>query len=162
MRIGASGGRRATDTLEVFPEPQVDAEGGALLHFFVHGIRHSTEAAAARAEALEPGERLLLMHDLQNPFDRNALALRTAASSTGDLHLLGFCPRYLSEELLPMLREGPEEARVEVVRVNPRPAPAQMRVLCSLRLPAGWSTRLFRGWRYEPVAEQGEPVRKAG
>ncbi|HVG46217.1 MAG TPA: hypothetical protein VM890_15850 [Longimicrobium sp.] len=157
--LARSGGRRATDTFEVFPEPQVDENGIAVLHFFIHGIGHSAEGAVQRA--LAEGERLLLLHDLQNPFDRNALALRTVDSSPGDFHLLGFCPRYVSEEVLSVVREHPERVRVEVAHVNPPPAPAQMRVLCSMRLPIGAASGLFRGAKYQPLTNQVEPARKA-
>lgn len=160
--LARSGGRRATDTFEVFPEPQVDENGIGVLHFFVHGIRHSAEGAVQRAESLVAGEQLLLMHDLQNPHDPNALALRTGAASPGDLHLLGFCPRYISEEVLPVVEENPGRVQVEVVQVNPPPAPAQMRVLCSMRLPIGVTAELFRGPKYLPLTAQEEPARKAG
>lgn len=160
--LARSGGRRATDTFEVFPEPQIDKNGVAVLHFFVHGIRHSSEGAVRRAESLVGGERLLLMHDLQNPHDPNALALRTGAASPGDLHLLGFCPRYLSEEVLPIVAQHPEQVQVEVAHVNPPPAPAQMRVLCSMRLPVGVTSGLFRGRKYQPLTAHSEPTRRAG
>jgi hypothetical protein len=159
--LARSGGRRATDTFEVFPEPQVDEEGMGVLHFFIHGIRHSSEGAVQRSESLKIGERLLVLQDLQNPFDRNALALRTTDSSPGDLHLLGFCPRYISEEVSPVLRDHPELVRVEVVHVNPPPAPAQMRVLCSMRLPMG-THALFKGGKYQPLSPRVQPIRKAG
>ena len=48
--LARSGGRRATDTFEVFPEPQVDENGFAVLHFFIHGVRHSAEGAVQRAD----------------------------------------------------------------------------------------------------------------
>ena len=160
--LARSGGRRATDTFEVFPEPQVDENGIAVLHFFIHGIRHSSVGAVERAETLVEGERLLLLHDLQNPFDRNALALRTGDASPGDLHLLGFCPRYLSEEVLSIIREHPERVQVEVAHVNPPPAPAQMRVLCSMQLPIGTTPGLFKGAKYQPLTDRVEPARKAG
>lgn len=159
--LARSGGRRATDTFEVFPEPQVDEDGMGVLHFFVHGIRHSSEGAVQRAESLVAGERLLLMHDLQNPHDPSALALRTGASAPGDLHLLGFCPRYISEEVLPVVEQHPERVEVEVTQVNPPPAPAQMRVLCSMRLPVGLTPGLFRGPKYLPLSGEAELARKA-
>jgi hypothetical protein len=158
--LARSGGRRATDTFEVFPEPQVDESGIVVLHFFIHGIRHSSPEAVQRSESLGVGERFLVLHDLQNPHDRNALALRREASSSGDLHLVGFCPRYISEEVLPVLRDHPERVKVEVAHVNPPPAPAQLRVLCSMRLPTG--TVLFKGRKYLPLTGQAEPARKAG
>ncbi len=149
--LARSGGRRTTDTLEVFAAPEPDSSGEATLYFFIHGARYVPEESAGRGERLTPGEPLMLMHDLQNAHDGNALALRTAEKAPRDLHLLGFCPRYLSEELLPVLREEPKHFRVEVVRVNPPPAPSQMRILCSLRMPMSAASKLFRAAAYQPL-----------
>lgn len=160
--LARSGGRRTTDTLEVFAAPEPDASGGARLYFFIHGARHFPEGSAGRGERLTPGEPLMLMHDLQNPHDPNALALRTAERAPRDLHLLGFCPRYLSEELLPLLREDPQQFRVEVVRVNPPPAPSQMRVLCSLRMPNSAASKLFQAAAYQSLAAAEPEWQKVG
>lgn len=67
--LARSGGRRATDTLEVFPKPTLNADGGYEFHFLVHGLRHMTKGAADRVLLLEPGEPLLAMRDIQNPKD---------------------------------------------------------------------------------------------
>ncbi len=37
--LGVTGGRRATDSLEVFPCPQPDADGCYVNKFFLHGVR---------------------------------------------------------------------------------------------------------------------------
>ncbi len=42
--LARSGGRRATDSLEVYPCPEPDAEGLYHLHFLLHGLRHLPEA----------------------------------------------------------------------------------------------------------------------
>lgn len=160
--LARSGGQRKTDTLEVFAAPEPDASGEATLYFLIHGARYVPEESAARGEQLTPGEPLLLIHDLQNPHDPNALSLRTAENAPRDLHLLGFCPRYLSEELLPLLREEPQQFRVEVVRVNPPPAPSQMRILCSLRMPTSAASKLFRATAYQPLPAAEAEWRKVG
>lgn len=149
--LARSGGQRATDSLEVFPEPEERADGSYHIHFFAHGLRHFPPSSIERAKELQPGDRLLLVRDFQNEHDRRALLLRTSEQTPGDIHLLGFCPRYLLDDLLRLLEDDPEGARVEVERVNPPPAPVQFRLLCSLtmRWPEGF--RPFSGPDYQPI-----------
>lgn len=150
--LARSGGRRATDTLAVFPCPERDAEGHYRIHFFVHGLSHMTEAARNRTEMLQSGERLLLMADEQNTHDPKARMLRTEGRVDGDLHLLGYFPRYLVDDLDHLLAQPhnlSDAAVVRVVRVNLMPAPVQFRLLCSvtMRWPDGFqpfSTAQYR------------------
>lgn len=151
--LARSGGQRATDQLEVFPRPEPGADGLYHVHFFVHGLRHLSESSRARAERLAPGEPLRLMHDLQNEHDPNALMLRTAEQASGDVHLVGYCPRYLAADVLALLRsEGSSELQVTVERVNPPPAPVQFRLLCNMTLrwpDTGFQP--FSGPAYQPI-----------
>lgn len=86
------------------------------------------------------------MHDFQNRYDPRALMLRTAEEVPTDIQAIGFCPRYLAHDVQELVVRASEAgdaagmARVEVVRVNPSPAPAWFRVLCRLRArwPAGY------------------------
>lgn len=125
-------GRRATDSLELFPHPLVSTEEGSKyrLELFVHGLRHQPESARARAEALEVGEQIYLMPDPQNPHDRHAVALRSE-----DRHVLGYLPRYHGRDVGALLASEAEVA-VEVLRVNPSPAPPGHRLL--VRVEADW------------------------
>lgn len=138
--LARSGGRRATDSLEVYPCPEPDGDGRYHIHFVVHGLRHLPEASIERVERLEPGERLFLMHDLQNPKDPKALLLRTGARGDRDVHPVGYCPRYLAEDLHGIWEEAGSTLSLAVERVNPAPAPLQLRLLCNLtsRWPAGF------------------------
>jgi hypothetical protein len=149
--LARSGGIRATDSLEVFPEPEQRADGSYHIHFFVHGLRHLPPSSLERARELRPGERLLIMRDFQNEHDPRAIMLRTPGHTPGDVHLVGFCPRYLLEDLLVLLDHDPQQATAEVERVNPSPAPVQFRLLCSLtmRWPEGF--RPFSGPDYQPI-----------
>lgn len=150
--LARSGGRRATDSLEVFPCPVPDEEGNYHIHFLVHGLRHLPESSIERANSLHPGERLLLLHDLQNPTDCDALMLRTGADQERDEHIVGYCPRYLASDLHGVLENG-AALRVQVERVNPPPAPLQLRILCSLtaRWPADF--RPFSSELYRPISD---------
>ena len=152
--LARSGGRRVTDTLAVFPCPERDSEGYYHLHFFVHGLSHMTVAARARTEELQPGERLLLMADEQNPHDPKARMLRTEGRADGDLHLLGYFPRYLVDDLdhlLAQLENRSDAAVVRVVRVNSTPAPVQFRLLCSVMMRWPDRSRPFSTDQYVAV-----------
>jgi hypothetical protein len=70
-----SGGERATDTLQVVPCSEPSPDGRYRVEFFSHGIRHLPRQVRERMPQLEPGERLYLMRDLQNPWGDMALML---------------------------------------------------------------------------------------
>ena len=153
--LASSGGRRVTDTLEVFPRPERDDRGQYRTRFLLHGLSHMTSAAIQRVGDLRSGDRLLAMHDFQNPFDSHALALRTAEKFPGDMHLIGYCPRYLRGDLTRLLELEPKSLRVTVVKVNPSPAPIQFRVLCEavMAWPRGFQP--FSDPEYQPIVSVG-------
>lgn len=139
--LARTGGDSGTDTLEIFPCPEESGRGVFVVHFFIRGIRHQSDGAIRRVSELEPGEQLLLMADVQNPYDPHAYALRTAEKRRQDMHLLGYLPRYLASEFKRLPEEAIREARIEIERVNVSPAPIHFRVLCRLemRWPEGFT-----------------------
>lgn len=153
--LARSGGRRATDTLEVFPAPEVSADGQQEAVFFVHGLRHQTQAARERALSLEPGERLRIQYDVQNERDRYALTLRTDERFDGDMHTLGYFPRYIASDVVPRILDAPESVVVTVERVNRPPAPANFRLLCRLRGRWPEGEGLFAGHPYQRAVSGG-------
>lgn len=144
--LGVTGGRRATDSYEVFPEPQPDVEGRYVSKFFLHGLRHREREAIDHVTTLSPGQRLELRQEQNNEFDPNAVAV----DSEG-LHI-GYVPRYLARDIRLLLGHGASgDIRVSVVRVN-GDAPLQQRLLC--RIEAAWPG-LFRPCaqhQYQPIA----------
>lgn len=147
--LARSTGRRSTDSFEMFPFPLREGPDGPRydIDFFIHGMRHMPEAALARAERLEPKERVFLLSDQQNRDDPHAVAIR----SHHDRFLLGYIPRYYARDVAALLRHEPDlEVRVE--RVNPAPAPVQQRVL--LHLDAPWTVpgQPFEAQAYQPLA----------
>ena len=52
-------------------------------------------------DRLQPGQTLRCMLDVQNPVDLKAIALRIDGNA-----LVGFCPAYLVDELVPLLPSG--------------------------------------------------------
>lgn len=150
--LSRSGGRRITDSLEVFPSAEPDESGTYHIHFFAHGLRHLPAASTQRISELRPGEKLLLVHDFQNPRDPGALMLRTSESFDGDLHLVGYCPRYLVNDLFDLLKSRTDYSQVTVERINPPPAPLQLRLMCNLT--ACWPEEGFRPFAsdlYQPI-----------
>jgi hypothetical protein len=148
--LARSGGRRMTDSIEVFPVPSLERDGCYVTYFLVHGVRHSDpKLQAILHETLEDGERLFLQADFQNPADPHALGLRTA----GKVHV-GYLPRYLvpdAWELYCRHEECGWPIKVQVAQINPPPAPIQSRVLC--RMEACWppSFTPFADPIYQPI-----------
>lgn len=126
--LGVTEGRRATDNLELFPCPVPDAVGCYLNKFFLHGVGYVPAAALERIAALKQGEPLVPMFDDFNPFDPDAVAVRTADAR--DRMLIGYVPRYLAREIRLLCAScDPDLIELKVERVNPT-APLQQRVLC--------------------------------
>jgi len=126
--LSRTGGLRATDSLEIFPCPDPTEGKNYEVYFFCRGLRHLHRENQERARQLEPGERLWLMRDLQNPHDSMALLMRTGDPIT----LVGYAPRYYSAEFTHLIKAmGPEQVKVTVEQVN-SDAPIQYRVLCKL------------------------------
>lgn len=148
--LARSGGHRLTDSLEVFPCPERGPDGVYRVHFFVHGVRHQSAAAQERMASLAPGERLRLQRDEQNERDPSAINLRTDEQHPGDMHLLGYLPRYLAEDFAG-IRFSSNAPVVEVERVNPD-APVHFSLLCRMAMPWPDEFKPFSGPLYRPLA----------
>jgi HIRAN domain len=151
--LARSGGGKATDSYEVFPCPEIDENGNYHTYFFVRGLQYMPKCSIDRATQLQPQERLYLSHELQNSYDSNALLLHT-----DDRYNLGYCPRYLSHEIFPILQANPPLVEVFIDRVNLPPTPMQFRVLCSLTVKCDTLTgtvaktfKPFTGEDYQPL-----------
>ena len=150
--LARSGARRATDHLEVFPEPEMDprrGEGSCL--FFVRGLRYVPGAEQA-IDNLAVGDRLRPLLDVQNEANLQVVLL-----TDNGQHLLGYVPDYLTAHLQTMIRAcSPSAVRVVVEHVNSLDSPRHMRLLC--RLTTCWPTgyRPFTDVGFEPLA-QGIP-----
>jgi hypothetical protein len=128
--LGVTEGLRHTDAIEVFPEPQRDAEGCYLNTFFLHGLRWMPDFALERIQQLKENEELHLLPELQNQYVANAVAVWT---TTNDRMRIGYVPRYLAHDVWQILGHcQPDFIRLTVQRVN-RDAPLQNRVLCLMR-----------------------------
>jgi len=124
--LGLTGGERQTDSLEVFPKVGKSEDGTIRCRFFLHGLRHVSEAARARAERLLEGESLQIAIEVNNPATTYAVQLQTT-----DCHLIGWAPRYLVDDLRAALLER-SNVSAKVHRINLMGAPFSRRVLVDL------------------------------
>lgn len=130
--LARSGGRRATDGLEMFSRPVPLGKGQSCVACFaVHGVRHMPRSAADRILSLGNGDKLYLLHDRQNPVDSHALLLRTV-----DYVNVGFVPRYLVPDTWELMQgTDPQDVEFSVDRVNPPPVAVQQRLMCRMHCP---------------------------
>lgn len=130
--LARTGGQRATDSLELIPYPEPTLDNRYEVFFFCRGLRHLPEYAQKRTLQLQAGERLYLLKDVQNNYDRFALMLRT----DDPVITIGHVPKYYTEDfskLMDLLGDT-NNVQVTVERVNPE-APTRYRLLCKLSAP---------------------------
>lgn len=144
--LARSGGRRATDTVEIFPLPAAGPSEEYVAYFFLsHGLRYMPNFAEDAIKDLTAGDCLWIMHDLQNLEDPKAILLRTDGNCP-----VGFLPRFLLSDTWALLDAG-QEVQVYVERVNPQPAPIQQRILCRMKARRPEDFQPFSDETYDPV-----------
>jgi hypothetical protein len=144
--LARSGGRRATDKLELFSPPIKDARGRLVCTVLARGVRHMPGAEEAIAR-LEPGARLEVTVDPTNPFNPKAMKLEHGHA------VLGFLPDYLASEL----SCDASELEVIVGKVNLPPAPVHHRLLLEVSLP-GTDPPPFSGRKYQPLSSEASSL----
>jgi len=150
--LAITGGVRETDSLEILACPLPTSEGKYEVVFFSHGISHLERASVEKVNILQPGDKLFLMFDIQNPFDPLAIALRSGDPVT----IVGYCPRYLTEDFRQILdKYGPAIPQVKVEQVN-LDAPLQLRLLCRFTSPWPESFQPCSGELFEPLVRDRE------
>jgi hypothetical protein len=149
--LGVSEGRRATDSLEIFPRVERNESRLFAIKFFLHGWRHINQAAAARILRLAPGEDLSVALEVTNPATAAAVQLQTR-----DRILIGWAPRYLIDDLIKVIISCAVAAKVS--RVNLPPAPPSQRVLVLFEgcWPEGYEP--MNGRQFQPLVAAPEPV----
>ena len=135
--LRVNGGSRVTDTYEVFPKLVKQGDGSSTCRFFLHGWRYANPAAQERLNELTTGEKLYMVLETANPATGLAVQIQTT-----DYHMIGWTPRYLVQDLAAAMIQAPQAYEVEVVRVNPQPAPSKQRVL--VEMTGNWGN-------YEPM-----------
>jgi len=122
--LAVSEGRRATDSLEIFPNVERTDDGSFAIKFFLHGWRYLHPAASARVLNLRPGEDLSVAVEVTNPATGCAIQLQTR-----DRMLIGYAPRYLIPDLAKVIGQCSTPVSARVSRLNRPPAPPSQRVL---------------------------------
>ncbi|SHO52272.1 hypothetical protein [Desulfopila aestuarii] len=129
--LARSGGIRATDNFQFFLVPKNNLGKYSVL-FFSHGISHLANSYVERLNSLKKKDKLMIMEDIQNLFDPDALALRTEDPP----ELVGYTPRFFTHDFKELIRiNGPRNIEVTVEKVNMK-APKQYKLLC--RLTTKW------------------------
>jgi hypothetical protein len=128
--LARTGGRRATDRIEVFSGPERTDDGESCVLFFARGIRHIPGASEAVA-SLRVGDQLILVDDTQNEFNARALLMRLS-----DGRHVGRIPDYLVDHVHELRDFNRAEPLVVVEHVNDETVPAHLRLIC--RLTALW------------------------
>ncbi len=140
-------GVRGTDSFEVFKCPVPNSEGEYEVQFFSHGLRYLRQDCINRVNELDTGESLRIMLDVQNEYDYMALALRTEDPLT----VVGYCPRYLTQDFYTILEEcEPSDIEVSVQKVN-IDAPLNIRLLCKIVAPWPENFKPCSGPEYKPI-----------
>lgn len=150
--LSRSAGRRATDTLELFPLPEFEPGYGYRTWFFAHGLRHVAPEGLQRLMHLTAGERVLPRCDVDNPVDPSAIELLSH-----DRLRIGYMPSYLLDDAH-TLQETCTFCQVYVDRLNLPPAPIQQRLL--LRLESCWPDGFvpYSTARYQPLSSNAAKI----
>ncbi|NEQ71469.1 MAG: DNA-binding protein [Symploca sp. SIO2D2] len=143
--LARSGGERETDTLAVFPFPEIDEKGLYHLYFFSHGLQNLSSCGIERINRFEPGEKLCLAHQLYNSYDAQSIMLNSE-----DCYIVGHFPQYLLAEVLELLRQN-SNLEVWVEHVNKPSTPLQFRLLCKMSIHPLDDFRPFSSCQYQPL-----------
>jgi hypothetical protein len=122
--LAISEGRRATDSLEIFPKVERTDGGPFAIKFFLHGWRYLNPASSARITNLQSGEDLSVAVEVNNQATDFAIQLQTR-----DRLLIGYAPRYLIVDLFQVITRCTSPVSAQVSRVNRPPAPPSQRVM---------------------------------
>jgi hypothetical protein len=148
--LSRTGGKRATDSLVLYSKPEPNERGEFDLLFLCHGIEYLPRNAPGRISMLDADETLFAMFDVLNPYDPDAIALRT-----GDpRHLIGYVPRFFAKELKTCIELArTDDVHLRVARVN-HDAPLQFRLLCRFTSPWPAGFRPWNGPEYRPLLSE--------
>jgi len=151
--LGISEGRRATDSLEIFPKVERTEAGPFAIKFFMHGWRYLHPQSSDRVKQLKAGEELSVAIEVTNPATRNAIQLQTR-----DRLIIGYAPRYLIKDLSEVISQCPIPVSARVSRVNPPPAPPSQRVLVLFEGCWPENYEPMRGQEFQPLVGELEPT----
>jgi hypothetical protein len=125
--LAVTGGERQTDSFEVFPKIEKQADDSFVCRFFLHGLRYMSEAAQHRAIRLQPEETLGVSLELNNP--KHGLAIQLTSQ---DYEFIGWTPRFIVGDLLQAIAKT-RRLTAKVIQVNSDEIPVNRRVLVEMR-----------------------------
>ena len=146
--LSVSGGRSHSDSFEIFPAIEPDAEGRFRTRLMLYGLRHTNPHSIEAIETLRAGDELQVAVELNNPVTTHAILVYTQ-----DCYVLGWLPRYVVEAICRSCDWKVTDARVAVAQVNGN-APLSNRLLVDFsgRLPSGVSPMRDLA-QFQPVSE---------
>jgi len=148
LELARSGGIRATDDLQLFPMPEKNKNGEYEVLFFSHGLHHISEKYIKRLSLLKKNDRLLIMKDIQNNIDTNALILRT---EDDPVEILGYCPSFFISDFNKLINKNVTNVNVYIQKIN-HSAPFQLKLLC--KFTTKWPDNFipFEDKEYQPYS----------
>ncbi|MDY7101511.1 MAG: DNA-binding protein [Actinomycetota bacterium] len=144
--LARSEGWRATDRVEVFPEPVRDENGRLTTLFFARGVRH-IDGASEAIEGLHVGERLALEPQPTNRYNARALLINTQTGGTA-----GYLPDYLVDTVHELWQLSVGEVEITAEHINPPRSAPHMRLLCRLAAPWPEGYQPLSGPEFQPLA----------
>ena len=111
-------------------------------------MNHMPQQSQNEALSLSEGEKLYLMADLQNNYNLNAMALRTASRE-----IIGYLPNYMANEAYRLLETCDRDSiEFTISQVN-ADAPMNFALLC--KLDACWNegSLPFSDIAFEPISK---------
>lgn len=125
--LARTGGGRATDTVQVVPEPVAEDGGRTEQLFLASGVRYH-DTADGLVMRLRPGDELFLRDEPDNEHDDRAILLDAEHNRP-----VGWIPSYMLDEVH-KAQQGGTSVRVFVERANGPDVPSHLRLLCRMRI----------------------------
>lgn len=147
-QLARSGGKRAGDTIQLFPEPVVREDDSSGCFFLVHGVRHieggRNPSVQHQIEGLSKGDSLQLVPEPDNVVNPRALL---TATDGGDL--LGWVPDLLLD-YVHTLRESARPLELHVEHTNGSDVPYHFRLIARVEghVPSGYRPFAGPGWEF--------------
>jgi len=130
LELAKTRGIRVTDEIQLFQTPEINKNNEYEITFFAHGLSHMLEEYVERLARLKENDRLVILKDIQNEFDSNALLI---ATSDDPIELLGYFPAFLCKDINRLLIiNGNSSVQLTVYKIN-KTAPKQLKLLCKLK-----------------------------
>jgi hypothetical protein len=129
--LAVTGGRRRTDSFEVFPRIEPATGGHFELTFFLHGTRYCGVEALKALQNLKAGDPLAIAREPRN----HATSEPALRIETEEGVAIGYTPNYLVPDFCYMMENCIYDAEVSVERINSE-HPLDSRIL--LRIAGCW------------------------